>query len=110
MSNEDYEQTPGAFESASKDFEPDPSSEVFIERYTRRYKGTFTCCRKILAYMVAIPLLAIGLFFMLFRHGGGTVRLRPMSQHWPKLAYLKERLQGLLRDIQRKSEPNPNIR
>ena len=106
MNSKDYHQARGTLELGHDSAFESPSRATFFaqESQAPSQHKSLTFLEKLLAYWVAASLLAIGLIFMIFRRG------KAMRQRFSLLSSAKDRLQGLLRDIQRKNEPKPHIR
>jgi hypothetical protein len=63
-----------------------------------------------LCFLLGVPLVVIGLLFITLRQTVGSRYNEPMSRRWPTLFNLKDWLQGMLREVQKRYEPQPHGR
>jgi hypothetical protein len=104
MNSKDYDQARRTLEPGHNSVHESLSRDDLANLQVPPQIKSMTFLEKVLAYWAAALLLVIGLIFMVFRRG------KAMPQRWSLLSSVKDWLQGLLRDTQRKNEPKPHPR
>jgi hypothetical protein len=105
MISDDPERTRLAFKPIPENLSGPIIREAVIHPLLTFKKHILILVQRGLYVLLSIPLLAIGLAFIMFSRSVGPRKNGSMSKRWPILFGMKDRLQVMLHDIQRKYAP-----